>query len=58
MNMPGFNAEPSLYKTSERYQMVLPQSQDPEAIYPQLIDKDCFDECHVKCIMKHCPEGG
>jgi hypothetical protein len=58
MKMPGFNAEASLYKTSERYHMVVPLSQTEEAIYPQLVDKECFDDCHVKCIMKHCPQGG
>lgn len=36
MNIPGFNADASLYKTTERYQMAVPLSQDPEAIYPQL----------------------
>ena len=57
MNFPGFSAEHSLYKTSERYQMV-PLSQASEAIHPQLIDKQCFNECHLKCIEEHCPGGG
>jgi hypothetical protein len=57
MNFPGFNADASFYKTSGRYQMVS-LSQASEAIHAQFIDKKCFDECHLKCIEKHCPEGG
>jgi hypothetical protein len=58
MNIPGFNADASLYTMSERYQMAVPLSQDPEAIYPQLIGKStlgralgflCFVACYGTC---------
>jgi len=65
MNIPGFTAEASLYKTSERYHMAVRLSQAPEAIYlqvgPKGVDKECFWDCYEDCIgpcTKHCHEQG
>ena len=50
MNMPGFNADGSLYKASERYAAVTSFAQTERAIHPQM-DKKCYEDCYEDCII-------
>jgi hypothetical protein len=57
MKMPGFNADGSLYKASERYAAVTSFAQTERAIHPQNIDKKCYEDCYEDCIgpcTEHC----
>lgn len=49
MNIPGFAAEASLYRTDERYQMTGRLSQEPDSIRPS----DCFSDCISNCFRLH-----
>jgi hypothetical protein len=50
MNMPGFTAEASVYKTSERYHVLVAVShyQTDGAILPA----SCYGECMYDCLVK------
>ncbi len=54
MNIPGFNADTSLYTTSERYAAVTPFAQTEKAIHPQVgpkgVNKKCYWDCYYGCL--------
>ena len=54
MNMPGFNADGSLDKASERYAAVTSFAQTERAIHPQIgpkgVDKKCYWDCYYDCV--------
>jgi hypothetical protein len=69
MNMPGFSAEASLYKTSGSYRMAGALGQADAAIRPAALDAECVLEwggaycrrqcgssrtCYTRCIEHHC----
>jgi hypothetical protein len=59
MNMPGFNAEVSLYKTSGRYQIEAFKRAN-EAVYPARIACDecsqAYDDCLANCSTPQCED--
>ena len=52
MNMPGFTAEVSVYRTSERYHARVAASyhQAGGAIHPAFLDRACYSECVFDCL--------
>ena len=49
MNMPGFTAESSVYRTSGHYQMTAGFDANGGVIRPQACDRDCMSECVEAC---------
>ena len=49
MNMPGFSAQASLYKTSGSYRIAGALGQADTAIRPAAIDFDCAEACRSLC---------
>jgi hypothetical protein len=57
MNIPGFTAEESVYKTSRHYQMSATFNQADVAIHPALVKETdepvgwqlCVEKCKIKC---------
>ena len=49
MNMPGFTAESSVYRTSGHYRMITGFDANRNVITPQLCNLDCLGECLPSC---------
>jgi hypothetical protein len=50
MNMPGFTAEFSVYRTSGHFQMVETINRTDGLIHPALcVDPSCFEDCYADC---------
>jgi hypothetical protein len=50
MNMPGFTAESSVYRTSGHYRMIAGfDANNRNVIRPQLCNLDCLGECLPSC---------
>ena len=49
MNMPGFTAESSVYRTSGHYRMITGFGANRNVITPQLCNLDCLGECLPSC---------
>jgi len=57
MNMPGFTAEASLYKTSRHYSMAGTVDQSSGTIYPAILrGANCFRNClNSLCVREDDP---
>ncbi len=58
MNMPGFNAEASLYRTIDCYHMIGAIHQAAGAVHAAQIgpaNPSCFVECFRECIQEGIP---
>lgn len=49
MNIPGFTAESSVYRTSGYYQMAADFDANGDVIRPQACDLSCLGECFSAC---------
>jgi hypothetical protein len=52
--LPGFTAQVSLYKTSSCYFTARAHRQTGGAVYPALLDQNCFDACHDSNCVQDC----
>ncbi len=50
MNIPGFNAEASLYHVKGLYSAIEMIAQTPNAVLPQICNLDCLDNCASNCL--------
>jgi hypothetical protein len=51
MNMPGFTAEASLYKTINHYHMIEAIHQADGTVHAAQLDLDCYSQCISECIQ-------
>jgi hypothetical protein len=49
MNMPGFTAEATCYPTNRHNHAFGISASTDAAIYPAILDKDCYTRCRLTC---------
>jgi modification target Cys-rich repeat protein len=58
MNLPGFSAEVSLYRTGGRYRTAGAPSPSRDTVRPAVIDENCYNDCYGYCLNACYDSGG